>query len=146
MRIRPFEPRDIGPVTSLVRTELARLDRGADFGGLGIDVRDVGVGERAGTWVCEVGGEVAAVMVVQPGEGEACVLKRLYVAPAHRHQGVGRALVEQAARWAPGASYRSLELHVPDGLTELPLFLERCGFRRTSAVRWNRAIGRAESC
>ena len=109
MLIRPFESRDIGPVTSLVRTLRAAADLGADFGGTGVDVRAVGVGERSGTWVAEVDDVVVGVAVVQPGDGDACVVQRLYVAPQHQRRGVGSALLRQCVAWARTAGFTSVE-------------------------------------
>ena len=65
MIVRPYQPGDIGPVTSLVRTALATMDLRADYGGLGVDVHAVGEGELSGTWVAEDdGGDVVGVAIV----------------------------------------------------------------------------------
>lgn len=140
MQVRPFEPRDIGPVTSLVRNVLAQRDMGADFGGLGIDVREVGVGERAGTWVCEVDGEVAGVLVIQPGEGETCAVKRLCVAPDHQRKGVGSGLVDQGVAWARQVGYRCIEARVPGAFPDLHAFLSRCRFERLADRCWKMTL------
>ena len=64
----------------------------------------------------------------------------LMVAPGHRRRGIGRALLEQAARWAAGAGVRKLELHVfPWNEPAIALYasfgFEREGLRRGHYVR-----------
>ena len=54
----------------------------------------------------------------------------LMVAKGHRRQGIGRALLEQAAEWARGAGVTKLELHVfPYNEPAIKLY-EDFGFRR----------------
>ncbi len=123
--IRPFQPWDIGPVTSLVRSIRAEQDLGADFGGTGVDVRAVGVGDRSGTWVAELDGEVIGVVAVQPGEGDACVVQRLYVVAGHRRQGVGLALAVQVREWADDVGYGKVEAPDAPGADPVRRILQR---------------------
>jgi putative acetyltransferase len=59
----------------------------------------------------------------------------LMVAAGHRGRGIGRALLEQAVRWARGAGVRKLELHVfPWNERALRLY-ERFGFEREGLRR-----------
>ena len=54
----------------------------------------------------------------------------LMVARTHRRQGIGRALMEQAVRWARSAGVRKLELHVfPHNEPAIALY-ESMGFER----------------
>jgi putative acetyltransferase len=54
----------------------------------------------------------------------------LMVAVSHRRQGIGRALLEQAATWARGVGVRKLELHVfPWNAPAIALY-ESFGFER----------------
>jgi RimJ/RimL family protein N-acetyltransferase len=54
----------------------------------------------------------------------------LMVARTHRRQGIGRALMEQAVRWARSAGVRKLELHVfPHNDAAIALY-ESMGFER----------------
>ena len=64
----------------------------------------------------------------------------LMVAADHRRRGIGRALLEQAVRWADQAGVRKLELHVfPWNEPALALYdafgFEREGLRRGHYVR-----------
>jgi RimJ/RimL family protein N-acetyltransferase len=52
----------------------------------------------------------------------------LMVAASHRRRGIGRALMEEAVRWAQGAGVRKLELHVfPYNAAAIALY-EAVGF------------------
>ena len=64
----------------------------------------------------------------------------LMVAAGHRRRGIGRALLEQAVRWARGSGVRKLELHVfPWNEPALQLYdafgFEREGLRQGHYVR-----------
>jgi ribosomal protein S18 acetylase RimI-like enzyme len=63
--------------------------------------------------------------------GHECYLAELYVAPGHRGQGIGRALLEAALAEARrrGADYMDLGTSEDDVVARH--LYERCGFRRT---------------
>jgi GNAT superfamily N-acetyltransferase len=64
----------------------------------------------------------------------AAEVSRLFVVPAARGQGVGRALLEEAARWA-AASGLDLVLEVTDHLRAARALYERTGFRLVSTTQ-----------
>ena len=140
--IRPYEPRDIGPVTSLVRSLRAAADLGADFGGLGVDVRGAGRGARAReadgppseTWVAEADGLAVGVAAAVGIDAETCELRRLYVETDHQGSGAGTALIETVRAWAAARGFHRILAQVPDALAPAHAFLQRRGFR-PSAVR-----------
>jgi len=144
LRIRPYEPRDIGPVTSLVRSLRASAELGADFGGLGVDVRGTGRGARAReddgppseTWVAEDDGEVVGVAAAVGLDAVECALRRLYVAPGQQGRGAGSALLAAARAWAAGGGFRRMVAAVPDEFAPARAFLERRGFVRRAPSRW----------
>jgi len=107
MIVRPFEPWDLGPALSLVRGVMAAEGLGSDFGGLGIDVQEVGVGERSGNWVAEEDGDIVGVLSIQPIDDGRCEIKRLIV--AGDREVVREALLHEARRWAAQVGYRDFQ-------------------------------------
>jgi putative acetyltransferase len=76
-----------------------------------------------------VSGEAAGCMAVHalnaPGEGE---LKRLYVRPAYRGLGIGRALFERTISAARGIGYRCLRFDTwPERMPEIQAMYRRFG-------------------
>lgn len=136
MIVRPYQPGDIGPVTSLVRTVLASMDLRADYGGLGVDVHAVGVGEASGTWVAEDDdGEVIGVAMALAVDGGRCELRRLYVAARHAGRGAGSALLTEALRWAREAGCSCLDVEMRPELAGAEPFFRARGFEgRGSAL------------
>ncbi len=134
--IRPYEPRDIGPVTSLVRSVRAAVGLGADFGGLGVDVRGGGRGPDAregdgppsASWIAEVEGELVGIATAVGIDATACALRRLYVAPDQHGLGIGGGLVETARYWAATQGFERLSAEVPEALSPAREFLIRRGF------------------
>jgi GNAT superfamily N-acetyltransferase len=129
--VRPYQPGDIGPVTSLVRTVLASMDLRADYGGLGVDVHAVGEGEASGTWVAETedGDVIGVAMALAAGAGR-CELRRLYVAAEHARQGAGSALLAAALQWAARAGHSSLDVELRPELSGAEPFFRAQGFER----------------
>lgn len=63
-----------------------------------------------GVWIAETDGAAVGCVAVRPLADDRAELKRLYVRPAGRGNGVGRALVETALTAAAGAGYREIVL------------------------------------
>jgi L-phenylalanine/L-methionine N-acetyltransferase len=68
----------------------------------------------------------------------------LMVAPEHRRQGIGRALMDTAFEWARASGVRKLELHVfPHNTPALALY-DRLGFEREGVRKGHYARGQQE--
>lgn len=135
MIVRPYQPGDIGPVTSLVRTVLASMNLRADYGGLGVDVHAVGEGELSATWVAEDdAGEVLGMAFVQADDAGGCELRRLYVAADHAGRGTGTALLERAWEWARGRGFEPMIVKLPVPLEPAAGFFVERGFARLGGV------------
>lgn len=141
VRVRPAEPRD---AEALVRLG---SDVGAEPGGWLITLggwRSAGDERRylkairrypdAAVYVAEtdegeVVGRLSLARDQHPASSHVADLG-LMVARAHRRQGIGRALLEQAVAWAWASDVRKLELHVfPHNEAAIALY-ESFGFRR----------------
>ena len=141
MRIRAAEPRD---ADALVRLG---VDVGAEPGGWLITsgswrsaaeekryLKAIRRYPHAAVYVAEddlgsVVGRLSLARDQHPSSAHVADLG-LMVARTHRRQGIGRALMEQAVRWARSAGVRKLELHVfPHNEPAIALY-ESMGFER----------------
>jgi RimJ/RimL family protein N-acetyltransferase len=97
-------------------------------------LRGIRVGTDAVVYVAETpgGGVVGRLSVARdthPASRHVADLG-LMVDPSHRRRGIGRALLEEAARWAHASGVSKLELHVfPHNHPALALY-EQFGFAR----------------
>lgn len=73
------------------------------------------------------GDPIGCVAARQLAEG-ICEMKRLYVSPAGRGRGLGRALANAIMAWAAGAGYREIKLDTLSQLTEAVSLYEKLGF------------------
>jgi GNAT superfamily N-acetyltransferase len=69
---------------------------------------------------------------IEPEAPEVAQLYSMWVEPAARRRGVGRALVDAVAAWALSASARSLILRVTEGNTPAARLYAHAGFLPTS--------------
>ena len=70
---------------------------------------------------------MGCLKMLEPGVGE---VQRMYVAPAFRGKGLGRAMVERLIQEARTAGYKTLRLESMDFLHEAHSLYESMGFRR----------------
>ena len=139
-RVRAAEPADAAPLVALAEAVVAEPD-----GWLISDGRWRGVaGERrhlrtlrrhphAAVFVAEsragILGRLSVARDTHPASYHVADLG-LMVDAAHRRQGIGTALLEQAVAWAQDAGIRKLELHVfPHNEPAIALY-DRFGFER----------------
>ena len=75
-------------------------------------------------------GEPLGCVGLRPLAAEACEMKRLYLLPAARGRGVGKALAEAVVEAARGLGYRELRLDTLATMATAATLYERMGFER----------------
>ena len=80
-----------------------------------------------------VGDELAGCVGMKPQSGEFAELKRLYVRPAFRGQGLGEKLTRRMMEKAREAGYRGMRLDTLPGLAAAVRLYRSLGFREISA-------------
>ena len=114
VRVREADfPRDLQTVRALFEEYAAGL--GVDLCFQGFEAELSGLPGRyvrpaGGVWIAEGEGEAAGCVALRPFGEEACEMKRLYVRPAYRGSGLGRALAERTIEHARVAGYSRMLL------------------------------------
>ena len=78
--------------------------------------------------IARAGRKAAGCVGVRPLQGGACEMKRLYIRPAFRGKGLGRALVERALAEAKKAGYRRVQLDTLPNMREALMLYAVLGF------------------
>jgi ribosomal protein S18 acetylase RimI-like enzyme len=87
--------------------------------------------------VAYAGGEPAGCAALRKIGGGVCEMKRLYVKPAHRGAGVGRALAEEIVARAREIGYSSMKLDTLESMTEANALYLSIGFRKCAPYCYN---------
>jgi ribosomal protein S18 acetylase RimI-like enzyme len=86
-------------------------------------------------------GQLAGCVALRPLGDDACEMKRLYVRPAFRSAGVGRALVERVIAEARATGYRRMYLDTLPSMGAAQRLYQRLGFRDVAPYRENPVPG-----
>jgi putative acetyltransferase len=85
---------------------------------------------RGRLWLALVEGAAAGCVALRPNSDEICEMKRLYVRPAFRRSGTGRALAHTAVGAAKQLGYHSMRLDTLSAMTEAIALYQSLGFHR----------------
>ena len=88
-----------------------------------------------------VGGRPAGCVALRPWDAERCEMKRMYVRPAFRGAGAGRALAEAVMAEARSVGYRWMRLDTVPGMDAAIALYRSLGFREIPAYRHNPIAG-----
>ncbi|GAC1353374.1 MAG: hypothetical protein NVS3B10_03290 [Polyangiales bacterium] len=136
--IRPYRASDRSALVALVTDVLRAFGFDAHVGGLEADLASIdaryrdGRDGRGGFWIADADGEVVGSVAIRPkegaGAGAVCELKRLYVHPTARGQGLGQRLYDHAEAFARAAGYARIWLDSSRRFTAARRLYERNGF------------------
>ncbi|MBP2549174.1 DNA-binding MarR family transcriptional regulator/ribosomal protein S18 acetylase RimI-like enzyme [Neorhizobium galegae] len=90
---------------------------------------------REKAWIAERGGNRLGSIFIMDGGSDVAKLRLLYVDPAARGLGLGKALVEDAIGFSRRSGYRSLSLWTNDNLAAALALYQKAGFRLVSEER-----------
>ena len=128
--IRTITP-DQGEVAALILAGLAE-HWGTVDASLNPDVRDLIAAYPAGrTIVVKRDGMIIATGTVFPIDDETVEIRRMSVAPGHRHRGLGRAVVAELLATARRWERHRAVLETSSGWNGVVAFYRRCGFEIT---------------
>jgi len=91
------------------------------------------VSSRSAMFVAENAGEPVGLAggIGDDEQPDRAVLVSMWVAPASRNQGIGRALVAAVVDWATASGKQQIDLFVIEGNAAAIALYERCGFALT---------------
>jgi ribosomal protein S18 acetylase RimI-like enzyme len=133
--IRPAGPGDAKRIQTLLREYAAELDIDLSFQDFDSELADpLGFYELV---LLDAQGCVALRRI----DRETCELKRLYVRPAARSSGLGRALAEAAIAHARARGYLRVRLDTLPSMDAARHLYESLGFREIEPYRFNPIAG-----
>ena len=131
LRIRPYAASDYQAVSALIESVLTEFGFALAVGGLEQDLKEIGARYStpgAGFWVAEAGEVLVGTVAIRPKAERTCELKRLYLGPQWRGQGLGQALYAHAESFARQAGYNRIWLDSSRRFGSAHRLYERNGF------------------
>ena len=133
--IRPAQPQDADEVRALFREYAAGL--GVD---LGFQDFEAELADPLGFYELVLVADGGCVALRQIDD-ETCEMKRLYVRPGARGDGLGRRLAEAVVAEARSGGYRRMLLDTLPTMTSARALYASLGFSETAAYRYNPVPG-----
>ena len=153
MNDKPETPMSIVPAETRADIEVARslfLEYAASLGfDLGFQGFDDELSDLPGDYalprgrlfLAVTGGGAAGCVALRELDADTCEMKRLYVRPAFRGKGVGRALAQRAIEEARSIGYRKMRLDAIESMREAVALYRSLGFVEIAPYRFNPVQG-----
>ena len=144
MDLRTAAEADLDDVRVLLREYAESLSFPLDFQEFDREVAELpgAYGPPDGAlFVARAGTTAVACVALRALSAETCELKRLYVRPAARGNGLGRLLVESALAEARRLGYRRVRLDTVPGMETAQALYERMGFHEIDPYTTNPIAG-----
>lgn len=135
---------DVDLLRQLIREYAVALGVDLGYQGFEEEVRDLPgdyVPPRGAAFIALREGEPVGCVAVRPLDGEIAEMKRLFVRPAGRARGDGRALAEAAIDFARGAGYSRVRLDTLPQMDRAQALYRSLGFRVIPPYRFSPVPG-----
>jgi ribosomal protein S18 acetylase RimI-like enzyme len=142
--IRPAGEPDLELVRTLFREYAASLDTDLCFQNFEAELASLPgtySPPRGRLLLAFRGVEALGCIALRPIDGADCEMKRLYVRPAARGEGLGRRLVERICQEAREAGYQRIRLDTLPTMTEAIRLYRAMGFEETPPYVYNPVPG-----
>ncbi|HET9578135.1 MAG TPA: GNAT family N-acetyltransferase [Usitatibacter sp.] len=129
--IRPATVRDHDGIRAVVSNVLEEYRLAPDPGDADSDLANIGLSYGSGGTfdvVTDASGRIVGSCGVMRLDESHCELRKMYLLPAARGQGLGRRLLDRALAFARGRGYARIELTTASALTDAIAIYRRCGF------------------
>ncbi len=135
---------ELGTVRALMRAYADSLPFDLDFQGF-----DQELAELPGAYapphgallVARIDGLVGGCVALRRFDGDICEMKRLFVSPVARGNGLGRLLAEAIVDEARRLGYRRMRLDTTPGMETAQTLYEQLGFKEIPPYRHNPVAG-----
>jgi GNAT superfamily N-acetyltransferase len=144
VEIRAAAPGEVPLVRELFREYVDALGVDLSFQGFDDEVAALPgdyAPPRGALLVAVDGSETAGCVALRPLDAAACELKRLYVRPAYRARGLGRALSLAAIAEARRLGYARMRLDTLPSMGAARRLYASLGFREIEPYRFNPVVG-----
>lgn len=79
--------------------------------------------------ICEINNEIVGTWGLAPSSPNSCELRKMYLHPKHRGQGLGKIMLDRALAKAKKLGYKKVELETASVLKEAIALYVRYGFK-----------------
>jgi putative acetyltransferase len=142
--VRAIDAESVDLARTLFREYADSLEFPLDFQGFDAELRRLPgdyAPPRGALLLARIGGRTAGCVGLRPIDLETCEMKRLYVRPAFRGEGVGRALAQAVVDEGRSLGYRRMRLDTVPAMDAAQRLYRSMGFRVIPPYRFNPVAG-----